>query len=100
VSYDLRVIGSGAPLTPAWEALGGAAEDELLWTRGELAAQFLLTDDEIGVGVVGEGAREFEELLRELLRLAGEAGARVHDPQFGRDIGVADVPDVVEFFSG
>jgi hypothetical protein len=90
----------GAPLAPVWAGLGGAEEDELLWTRGELAAQFLLTRDEIGVGVVGDGAHEFEELLRELLRLADEAGARVHDPQFGRDIGVADVPDVVEFFAG
>jgi hypothetical protein len=100
VSYDLRVIGSGAPLTPAWEALGGTDDDELLWTRGELAAQMLLTSEEIGVGVVGDGEREFEELLRELLRLADDVGARVHDPQFGRDIGVADVPDVVEFFAG
>jgi len=109
VSYDLRLLGERPlDLGRARSALAGAHEatgDELSWEREALTATFLLTPAEIGVGVSGnhapraDRARDFEELLGVLLSVAGRIGARVHDPQLGRDLGPEDVPAAVAFFA-
>jgi len=109
VSYDLRLMSEGGALDldRARAALAGAeqAGDELYWERDALTASFLLTATEIGVGVSGEDApraeraRDFEELLGAILDLAERLGARVHDPQLGRDVGREDVPAAVAFFA-
>jgi hypothetical protein len=108
VSYDLRLLGDGPlDLDRARAALAGAeqAGDELSWERDALTATFVLTPAEIGVGVSGEDApredraRDFEELLVTVVGLAERLGARVHDPQLGRDLGPADVPAAVAFFA-
>ena len=108
MSYDLRLLGDGElDLGVARAVLAGAEDhgDELYWERDALSATFLLTPDEIGVGVTSddapraERARDFEELLGVVLDLAQRVGARVHDPQLGRDLGRDDVLDAVGFFA-
>jgi hypothetical protein len=106
VSYDLRVRGDGElDLERARAALAAGEGDELDWARDALTATFLLTPSEIGVGVSGgdapraERARDFEELLAVVLDLARGLGARVDDPQLGRELGYGDVPDAVALFA-
>ena len=108
MSYDLRLHGDGElDLDRARAALTGAeaAGDELCWERDGLTATFLLTPSEIGVGVSGndapqaDRARDFEALLALVLGLAEQVGARVEDPQLGRELGYGDVPDAVALFA-
>jgi hypothetical protein len=110
LSYDLRVLrddGGDLDLDRARAALPGAeqAGDELYWERDALTAAFLLTPAEIGVGVSADDApradraRDFEQLLGAVLDLAEQLGARVHDPQLGRELGREDVPAAVAFFA-
>lgn len=105
MSYDLYLLGDGdLDLDAARAALGDG--DELVWDRATLSATFLLTPEEIDIGVVGddapaaERARDFTELLELVLELAGRLRARVHDPQLGRDLSHDDVPVAVAGFSG
>jgi hypothetical protein len=108
VSYDLRVRGDGElDLERARVVLAGTEEagDERHWQREALTATFLLTPDEIGIGVTGsdasraDRARDFEALLDLVLELAARTGARVEDPQLGRELGHGDVPDAVALFA-
>ncbi len=108
MSYDLRVLADGElDLDRARAVLAGAeaAGDELYWDREALTATFLLTPAEIGVGVSGndapraDRARDFEALLAVVLELAAQTGARVEDPQLGRELGHGDVPDAVALFA-
>lgn len=110
MSYDLRIVSDAGELDPAQARamLGGDGEDggdELLWLRGSLAATFVLTPAEIGVGVVPDAAppevraRDFEELLRTVLALADRLGARVYDPQLDRDLGAEDIAVAVRGFA-
>lgn len=107
MSYDLCLTADGElDLDLARSAFGGDPDcDELLWLRDALSATVLLTADEIDVGIVGddapcaERARDFEELLRVVLDLAVRLGADLYDPQLGRDLEPADVPEVVRAFA-
>jgi hypothetical protein len=108
VSYDLRVLADHElDLDRARAVLAGTevAGDELYWERDALTATFLLTPSEIGIGVSGsdapwaDRARDFEALLAVVLELADEVGARVEDPQLGRELGHADVPEAVALFA-
>jgi len=108
VSYDLRVRADDElDLDRARAVLAGAeaAGDELYWERDALTATFLLTPSEIGIGVSGgdapraDRARAFEALLAVVLELADQVGARVEDPQLGRELGHGDVPDAVALFA-
>lgn len=107
MSYDLNLTGDGElDLDLARSAFGGDPDcDELLWLRDALSATVVLTADEIDVGIVGddasqaERARDFEELLRVVLDLADRLGADVYDPQLGRNLRRADVPEAVRGFA-
>ena len=108
MSYDLRILSQGGELDlrQARVFLGCPDDsDELLCTRESLTAEFVLTPGEIGVGVVPDAAsqadraRDFEQLLRDLLALAARIGARVYDPQLDRDLGPEDVAAAVEGFA-
>lgn len=108
MSYDLRVVGDGdLDLALARTLLADAEDggDELLWSRGPVSAEFLLTRTEIDVGVTGDEAaaadraRAFESLLGRVLELAVRLGARVHDPQLGRDVTAEDVDAAVREFA-
>src|SRR5262245_44658507 len=108
MSYDLRILSAGGDLDmrQARAFLGCPDDsDELLWTRESLTAEFVLTPREIGVGVVPDAAstadraRDFEQLLRDLLVLAGRIGARVYDPQLDRDLGPDDVSEAIGRFA-
>ena len=106
MSYDLRLIGDGTlDLDAARAALGGGDGVEVEWERDTLSATFVLAPREIGVGVVGddappaERARDFAALLDVVMAVARRAGARVHDPQLGRELTPADVPAAVRDFA-
>lgn len=97
MSYDLLILGDGEL---------DVEPDECEWIRGTVAATFVLTREEIGVGVVGddapaaERARDFGALLEVVMGMAERLGARVHDPQLGRDLTPADVPLAIRDFAG
>ncbi len=107
MSYDLNLTGRGElDLELAYTALDADRDsDEVEWPRDALVAQFLLTPEEIDVGVVSDEApqadraRDFEELLRFVLDLAHRLDADVYDPQLGRNLGLDDIAEAVRGFA-
>lgn len=114
MSYDLNITGRGElDLDLAYVILGADPRldadpnyDEVDWLRDALTAQFLLTPEEIDVGIVSDEApqadraRDFEDLLRFVLDLAHRLDADVYDPQLGRNLGPDDIAEAVRGFAG
>lgn len=107
MSYDLNLTGRGElDLALAYAALDADRDsDEVDWLRDALTAQFLLTPEEIDVGIVSDEApqadrtRDFEELLRFVLNLAHRLDADVYDPQLGRNLCPDDIAEAVRGFA-
>lgn len=107
MSYDLSVLG---PLDEARaaallaEAGAEGAGDELTLEREGVVASFLIRGGEVGVGVTAltdddAAARAgFRRILDVVLALAEELGARVYDPQAGRELGIDDAEEAIGAF--
>jgi hypothetical protein len=105
VSYDLRILSRKrlelARVDARLREAGATGEgDDLVLERGAVVPSVLSEEIGIGVTVVSEGdAREdFAAVLDLVLDLADELGARVYDPQVGREVTRADREEVLAVF--
>jgi hypothetical protein len=107
MSYDLRVLGplDAQRAAQVLAAAGAEGEDgELTLERNGVAASFLLSGGEVGVGVTvltdDEAASRdgFREILDVVLTLAEGLGARVYDPQVGGELAAGDAEEAMRAF--
>ena len=107
MSYDLRILGplDSARAAEVLSAAGAeGAGDELHLERDGVAASFLISDDEVGVGVTTltddeTAARAgFRGVLELVLALSHELDARVYDPQVGRELAADDAEEAMRAF--
>jgi hypothetical protein len=107
VSYDLSVLGPLDETRAAALLAAAGAEgegDELLLEREGVVASFLIRGGEIGVGVTtltedeADARAGFRRVLDVVLGLAEELGARVYDPQAGRDLAPDDAEEALRAF--
>lgn len=107
MSYDLSVVGPLDEVRAAALLAAAGAEgdgDELHLEADGVAAAFLIRDGEVGIGVTTltddeESARAgFRRVLEVVLTLADELGARVYDPQAGRELGIDDAEEAISAF--
>jgi len=106
-SYDLSVVGpvDEARATELLVAAGAeTAGDELYLAHDGARATFLIRGGEVGVGVTtltddDSAARVgFHRTLDVVLALAQALGARVYDPQAGRELAVDDAQEALRAF--
>ena len=107
MSYDLSVLGplDEARAAALLAAAGAEGEgDELHLEQDGVAATFLIRGGEVGVGLTtltdDEAAARagFRRVLDIVLALSEELGARVYDPQVGRELGADDADEAMRAF--
>ncbi len=107
MSYDLSVLGplDEARAVSLLEAAGAEGDgDELHLEYDSVAATFLIRGGEVGIGVTtltddDAAARAgFRRVLDVVLALSEELGARVYDPQAGRELGPEDAEEAISAF--
>jgi hypothetical protein len=105
VSYDLQIVAPGGiPRERAEAALVAAGVeldgDEGVVDRGDVIAQFLVSGDEIGIGVTTKGGdgSGFRDVLEIVLTTAETLDAQVVDQQAGTDIDRTNLDEALEAF--
>lgn len=103
MSYDLRIVpASDVEARAALAAAGVEVDgDEGVLVRGDLVAQFLVSGDEVGVGITGDGDSDaFRSLLDVVLGVAEALEAEVLDEQIGGGVDRGNAEEAVRAFGG